>query len=41
MGLIHSAVRRPVAVCMMTFAVVLFGFVSLSRLEVTLLPDLT
>ena len=41
MGVIHTAVRRPVAVCMMTFAVVLFGFVSLSNLEVTLLPDLT
>jgi len=33
--------RRPVAVVMFTLAVLLFGMVSLSRLPVTLLPDLS
>jgi HAE1 family hydrophobic/amphiphilic exporter-1 len=33
--------RRPVAVVMFTLAVLLFGLVSLSRLPVTLLPDLS
>ena len=34
------AVRRPVTIAMFTLAVLLFGMVSLSRLAVTLLPDL-
>ncbi|MGH8460334.1 MAG: efflux RND transporter permease subunit [Stenotrophobium sp.] len=33
--------RRPVAVVMLTVAVLLFGMVSASRLRVTLLPDLS
>jgi HAE1 family hydrophobic/amphiphilic exporter-1 len=41
MGLIELCTRRPVAITMLTAAVLLFGFVSLSRLEVTLLPNLS
>ena len=41
MGLIELCTRRPVAITMLTLAVLLFGFVSLSRLEVTLLPNLS
>ncbi len=41
MKLINVAVSRPVAVCMFTLAVLLFGFVSLSRLSLNLLPDLS
>src|SRR5689334_10019170 len=41
MGIIELSTRRPVAITMLTVAVLLFGFVSLSRLEVTLLPNLS
>ncbi|MGH8481984.1 MAG: efflux RND transporter permease subunit, partial [Nevskiaceae bacterium] len=41
MGIIELSTRRPVAIAMLTIAVLLFGFVSLSRLEVTLLPNLS
>ena len=41
MSLIKLSTRRPVAVTMVTIAVMLFGFVSLSRLPVNLLPDLS
>jgi len=40
-GIIELSTRRPVAITMLTIAVLLFGLVSLSRLEVTLLPNLT
>jgi len=35
------AVRRPVTIVMFTLAIVVFGFVGLSRLPVNLLPDLS
>lgn len=41
MDLLALCTRRPVAVTMVTLAVMLFGLVSLTRLPVTLLPDLT
>lgn len=41
MNLVELCTRRPVAISMLTFAVLLFGLVSQSRLEVTLLPDLS
>ena len=41
MGIIELSTRRPVAISMLTLAVLLFGMVSLSRLEVTLLPELS
>ncbi|MFP5357024.1 MAG: efflux RND transporter permease subunit [Gammaproteobacteria bacterium] len=41
MDLIALCTRRPVAVTMFTLGVLLFGMVSLSRLPVTLLPDLS
>ena len=41
MRLVEIATRRRVTVTMFTLAVVLFGFVSLSRLKVNLLPDLS
>lgn len=41
MRLVELATRRRVTVTMFTLAVVLFGFVSLSRLKVNLLPDLS
>ena len=41
MGIVDVAVKRPVAVSMFTFAVLLFGMVSLNRLSVNLLPDLS
>ncbi|MEQ1439282.1 efflux RND transporter permease subunit [Fontimonas sp. SYSU GA230001] len=41
MKLIELCTRRPVAIGMLTFAVLLFGLVSQSRLELTLLPDLS
>jgi hydrophobic/amphiphilic exporter-1 (mainly G- bacteria), HAE1 family len=40
-GIIELSTRRPVAITMLTIAVMLFGFVSLQRLEVTLLPNLS
>ncbi|WJG10805.1 efflux RND transporter permease subunit [Aliiglaciecola sp. LCG003] len=41
MNLIDVAVKRPVTVWMFTLAVLLFGFVSLSRLSLNLLPELS
>jgi multidrug efflux pump subunit AcrB len=41
MRIVDTAVKRPVAVSMFTFAVLLFGMVSLGRLSVNLLPDLS
>ncbi len=41
MNVLHFATHRPVAVSMLTLAVLLFGWVSQSRLSVTLLPDLS
>lgn len=41
MGLVAFATRRTVTIVMVTIAIVLFGSVALSRLEVTLLPDLS
>jgi hydrophobic/amphiphilic exporter-1 (mainly G- bacteria), HAE1 family len=38
---IEFCTRRPVAISMLTFAVLLFGMVSQSRLELTLLPELS
>lgn len=40
MSVIEFSTRRPVAVSMVTLAVLMFGFVSFTRLPVTLLPDL-
>ncbi|TXH06048.1 MAG: efflux RND transporter permease subunit [Nevskiaceae bacterium] len=39
--MVELCTRRPVAVVMLTLAVLLFGLVSLTRLRVTLLPDLS
>ncbi|MCG6872756.1 MAG: efflux RND transporter permease subunit [Gammaproteobacteria bacterium] len=39
--MIQTAIRRPVTVLMVTLATLLFGSVSLSRLDVNLLPDLS
>lgn len=39
--MIRFSTRRPVAISMVTLAVLLFGMVSLTRLPVTLLPDLS
>lgn len=41
MRFIELCTRRPVAISMLTFAVLLFGLVSQSRLALTLLPDLS
>jgi HAE1 family hydrophobic/amphiphilic exporter-1 len=41
MKLVDVAVKRPVTVWMFTLAVLLFGFVSLSRLSLNLLPELS
>ena len=41
LNIIELSTHRPVAVAMLTVALLLFGFVSLSRLEVTLLPNLS
>lgn len=41
MKLINTAVARPVTVWMFTLAVLLFGLVSVGRLAVNLLPDLS
>ncbi|GAB5381042.1 MAG: efflux RND transporter permease subunit [Aliiglaciecola sp.] len=41
MNIIDIAVKRPVTVWMFTLAVLLFGFVSLSRLSLNLLPELS
>lgn len=41
MSIINVAVKRPVAIAMFTAAVLLFGMVSLGRLSVNLLPELS
>lgn len=41
MNLIRSAIHRPVTVCMFVVAVLLFGLVSLDRLALNLLPDIS
>ncbi|MEW9799548.1 efflux RND transporter permease subunit [Alteromonas sp. CYL-A6] len=41
MRIVDIAVKRPVAMAMFTFAVLLFGMVSLNRLSVNLLPELS
>jgi HAE1 family hydrophobic/amphiphilic exporter-1 len=41
MNIVDIAVRRPVTIWMFTFAVILFGMVSLSRLAINLLPELS
>ncbi|MDP4946626.1 MAG: efflux RND transporter permease subunit [Alishewanella sp.] len=41
MSLVNTAVNRPVTVWMFTLAIVLFGLVSVGRLAVNLLPDLS
>lgn len=41
MQIVEFATRRRVTILMMTLAVVLFGFVSLTRLKLNLLPDLS
>ncbi len=40
MNIIRLATERRVTVAMVTIALVLFGFIGLSRLKVNLLPDL-
>lgn len=41
MSMVDISVKRPVTVWMFTFAILLFGFVSLSRLAINLLPELS
>ncbi len=41
MKLVEIATERRVTIVMFTFAIILFGFVSLARLKVNLLPDLS
>lgn len=41
MSMVDVSVKRPVTVWMFTFAILLFGFVSLSRLSINLLPELS
>jgi len=41
MKIIDFSIRRRVTISMITLAIVIFGFVSFDRLEVTLLPNLT
>ncbi|MBC3766990.1 efflux RND transporter permease subunit [Neptunicella marina] len=41
MNIVDVAVKRPVTIWMFTFAILLFGFVSLSRLSLNLLPELS
>ncbi len=41
MNIVDIAVKRPVTVWMFTIAVILFGMVSLSRLAINLLPELS
>jgi len=41
MSLSARSIARPVTVCMMTIAAMLFGSISLDRLNLTLLPELT
>jgi HAE1 family hydrophobic/amphiphilic exporter-1 len=41
MGIIRFSIRHPVTIAMATIAVVLFGLVSLERLSVNLLPEIS
>lgn len=41
MSIVDISVKRPVTIWMFTFAILLFGFVSLSRLALNLLPELS
>ncbi|MEG3768916.1 efflux RND transporter permease subunit, partial [Alteromonas sp. 14N.309.X.WAT.G.H12] len=41
MNIVDLAVKRPVAIAMFTAAILLFGMVSLSRLSLSLLPELS
>ena len=41
MGLVDFAIRRRVTIAMATVAITLLGMISLSRLKVNLLPDLS
>ena len=41
MSIIDLSIRRRVTIAMFTLAILLFGSVSLSRLAINLLPDLT
>ncbi|MFC6440212.1 efflux RND transporter permease subunit [Bowmanella sp. JS7-9] len=41
MSIVDISVKRPVTIWMFTFAVLLFGFVSLSKLSINLLPELS
>ena len=41
MKIVHLATRRRVTIAMFTVAILLFGVVSLSRLKINLLPDLS
>ena len=41
MSMVDVSVKRPVTMWMFTFAILLFGFVSLSRLAINLLPELS
>ncbi|MEE8586265.1 MAG: efflux RND transporter permease subunit, partial [Acidobacteriota bacterium] len=41
MNLIRSSIQRPVTVAMFVVAIILFGFVSLDRLALNLLPDIS
>jgi HAE1 family hydrophobic/amphiphilic exporter-1 len=41
MSIVDIAIKRPVTISMFTFAVLLFGFVSFSKLSVNLLPELS
>ena len=41
MKLIDLSIKRKVTISMFTVAILLFGIVSLSRLKVNLLPDLS
>ncbi|MBU2976740.1 efflux RND transporter permease subunit [Alteromonas sp. C1M14] len=41
MNIVDLAVKRPVAIAMFTTAILLFGMVSLSRLSLSLLPELS
>ena len=41
MRLIEVSIRRKVTILMFTIGILLFGMVSLSRLKINLLPDLS
>ena len=41
MGIISGSIRRPVTVAMAVSAIVLFGSISLDRLGLNLLPELS